>query len=223
MIKIRTENVALACGDQLRLSVADAETEKRGGLVVLHEARGVTEPMRRVAGVLAGEGWLTAVPHLYHQDAGEPQPEERVRELSVDSLLADTDAALQWLSERGIAQDQQGVVGFGTGGTAAFLVAARRSVGAAVSVGGGIVDPLTGGWPPLVEIAGDLSCPWLGLYGEDEHPSQEVAKLQAAVEKAEMATDVVRYPGAGHRFDRDVRAAREAWQRLCNWFDLHLR
>src|SRR5690606_24236723 len=117
----------------------------------------------------------------------------------------------------------QGVVGFGTGGTAAFLVAARRSVGAAVSVGGGIVDPLTGGWPPLVEIAGDLSCPWLGLYGEDEHPSQEVAKLQAAVEKAEMATAVVRSPRGGLRVERVVASAREAGERLCSWFDLHLR
>jgi carboxymethylenebutenolidase len=36
-------------------------------------------------------------------------------------------------------------------------------------------------------------------------------------------TNVVRYPGANHRFDADPGAAAEAWQRTLDWFDAHLR
>ena len=76
-----------------------------------------------------------------------------------------------------------------------------------------------------MEIAGDLKCPWLGIYGDQDEtidPS-EVEKLRDASVGAGVATNVVRYPGAGHRFDSDPAAATEAWHRTLNWFDAHLR
>ena len=38
-----------------------------------------------------------------------------------------------------------------------------------------------------------------------------------------FATDLVTYPGRGHRFDDDPATAEDAWQRMLNWFDSHLR
>ncbi|MDA3630646.1 dienelactone hydrolase family protein [Saccharopolyspora oryzae] len=220
MTETRTETIALTDGTELRLTVAEPDNVVRGGLVFLHEARGVTERVRGLSSALAEEGWLTVVPHLYHD--GDP---DRVRKLSGESILADTDASFLWLSDQGVPADRQGIIGFDIGGSAALVVAASRTLGAAVSVGGrGILEPLTAELPPLVEIAGELSSPWLGLYGDDEGvEAGDVDKLREVADSAPAVTDVVRYPGAGHRFDRDPEAAAEAWRRARNWLDHHLR
>ncbi|MDR7301814.1 dienelactone hydrolase family protein [Haloactinomyces albus] len=233
MIQTRTETVALTDGTQLRLTVAEPDNVVRGGIVVLHEARGVTDRVRLLVSGLAEEGWLTVAPHLYHRDGtdefaesdGEDRIRDQVQRLSGESVLADTDAAFVWLADQGVAE-RQGIVGFDIGGTAALVVAASRSIGAAVTVGGdGILTPLSEGLPPLVEVAGELTCPWLGLYGKraERIPVEEVEKLREAAESAGVATDVVCYPDADHRFDTDPNAANEAWRRARNWFDLHLR
>ncbi|RRO15127.1 carboxymethylenebutenolidase [Saccharopolyspora rhizosphaerae] len=228
MIPTRTETIALTDGTGLRLTVAEPDNVVRGGLVFLHEARGITERVRTLCSLLAEEGWLTVAPHLYHREGtdelGDDQCEhEQVRKLSGDSILADTDAAFLWLTDQGVPTDCQGVLGFDIGGSAALVVASSRSLGAALSVGGtGILEPLSAALPPLVDVAGELACPWLGIYGDDV-AAGEVDKLREVTDKAEVATDVIRYPGAGHRFDLDSEAAAEAWRRARNWFDLHLR
>ncbi|GAA2819927.1 dienelactone hydrolase family protein [Saccharopolyspora taberi] len=233
MTQTRIETLALTDGTELRLTVAEPDNVVRGGLVVLHEARGVTDRVRHLVASLAEEGWLTVAPHLYHRDGTDEfhdqHPAEHVHDqvqrLSGESVLADTDAAFVWLADQGVRPDHHGVVGFDIGGTAALVVAASRRVGAAVTVGGpGILDPLSDALPALVEIAGELTCPWLGLYGADEDtPVEEVDKLRDAAEGAGVATDVVCFAGDDHRFDHDAEAAGEAWQRTRNWFDLHLR
>ncbi|RCW38488.1 carboxymethylenebutenolidase [Halopolyspora algeriensis] len=233
MTQTRTETVALTDGTQLRLTVAEPDNVVRGGLVVLHEARGVTDRVRLLVSGFAEEGWLTVAPHLYHRDGtdefgdhdGDDRVRDQVQRLSGESVLTDTDAAFVWLADQGLAE-RQGIVGFDIGGTAALVVAASRSIGAVVTVGaGGVLTPLSETLPPLIEVAEEITCPWLGLYGErDEHiPAEEVDKLRETAEGAGVVTDVVRYPETDHRFDTDPAAAGEAWRRARNWFDLHLR
>jgi carboxymethylenebutenolidase len=196
-------------GRTLRLTFSEPESALRGGLVVLHEADGVTDGVKLLLASLATEGWLTVTPHL--GDDG----------LSQQDLLDATDITLAWLVERGVQADLLGVMGFDLGGTAALVVASHRRLGAAVSVGGQQIVEL----PALVEIAGRLTSPWLGMYGDagDEAGGVEVERLRDAAASAAVATDVVHYPGANHRFDADPGAAAEAWQRTLNWFDAHLR
>ncbi len=145
-----------------------------------------------------------------------------VRQLSGDAVLAETDSAAAWLASRGVATDRTGVIGFDLGGAAAMVVASSRTVGAAVTVaGGGILESLSSGLPALVDVAPELACPWLGIYGVRDRWSttaEEVEKLRSAAATAEVATDVVRY-----EFESDPDAGAEAWHRTLNWFDLHLR
>lgn len=229
MIETRTETIPLTDGSSLRITVAEPENAVRGGLVVLHETRGVTDTIHRLAGSLAEEGWLTIAPHIYHGDeehVDADQADERLDQLSGEAVLADTDAACLWLASHDIPSDRTGVIGFDLGGAVALVVASSRALGAAVSVaGGGILTPLTNGLPSLVEVAGELACPWLGIYGDrDEHIStDEVEKLREAVNTSGVAADVVRFAEANHRFDTDQDSAAEAWQRTLNWFDSHLR
>ncbi|WP_409489250.1 dienelactone hydrolase family protein [Amycolatopsis sp. cmx-11-12] len=199
-----------ADGRTSRLTFAEPDGVVRGGLVVLHEAaEEVEEGLSLLLAGLAGEGWLTVTPHLDRDN------------LTQQDLLEATDATLAWLAERGVEADLVGVVGFDLGGTAALVVASNRRLGAAVSVGGQGVTEL----PVLVEIAGRLTSPWLGMYGDsgDEAGGAEVEQLRDAAATANVATNVVHYPGANHRFDADPAAAAEAWQRTLNWFDAHLR
>jgi carboxymethylenebutenolidase len=222
MTETRTETFELSDGRALRLTIAEPERVVRGGLVVLHEARGVTDTVRLLVSAFAAEGWLAVAPHLYHGDPAH-SPEDKVRQLSGDSVLADADIAFAFLASHGITADLMGVVGFDLGGTTAMVVAASRRIGAAVSVAaGGIIQPASDALPPLVEIAGDLKCPWLGMY-DDTFDTSEVEKLRDAAIGSGVATNVVRFAEAGHRFDSDPDAAHEAWHRTLNWFDAHLR
>jgi carboxymethylenebutenolidase len=224
----RTEPVQLVDGRALRMTIAEPPGVIRGGVVVLHEARGITQTVRALTDGLAAEGWLAVVPHIYHGAEGSAEIDEslaaeRVRALSGDSVLTDTDIAFGWLAQHGIGADRIGVVGFEFGGAAALVVAASRGIGAAVSVAGGkgILQPLSPGLPALVDVATELRCPWLGLYGDTY--SDEVVKLREAANRSESASDVLLFPATDHRFDIHPDGPAEAWSRMLNWFDAHLR
>ncbi len=231
MTDLRTETVPLVDGSALRLTVAAPDGSIRGGIVVLHEARGVTDAVRGLVHGLAGDGWLTVAPHLYHRDGTDEidgsaeQVQEQVDRLDGEQVLADTDTAFGWLADHDISADRMGILGFDLGGSVALLVAARRTLGAAVSVAGEEAARSSTNLPSLVDAASDLTCPWLGIYGEstDNGPDPDVERLRDAATESEVATDVVVYPRSGYRFDADPEAAADAWQRTLNWFDSHLR
>lgn len=232
MTEIRTETVPLVDGSALRLTVAEPVSAVRGGIVVLHEARGVTDAVRGLVHGLAGDGWLAVAPHLYHRDGAdeldgaEEEVQQQVDRLEGEQVMADTDTAFGWLAERDISADRMGVIGFDLGGSVAFLVAAKRTLGAAVTVAGeSVAKAPSRGLQSLIEAAPGITCPWLGIFGEsaDGVPDPEIGKLREAAASSEVATDVVVYPRRGYRFDDDPEVAADAWQRTLNWFDSHLR
>jgi carboxymethylenebutenolidase len=222
MSDIRTETVPLVDGSELRLTVAEPDASVRGGIVVLHDARGITDTVRDLVHGFAGDGWIAVAPHLYHRDAADEvaadQAQEQVDRLDRDQVIADTDTAFGWLAEREVKADQMGVVGFDLGGAVALAVAATRTLGAAVTVGDAAPSA------NLVEMVlaeKGLTCPWLGIFGTDD---PEIDRLRVAAASSAVATDIVVYSGdGGHRFDDDPDTAAEAMQRTLNWFDSHLR
>jgi carboxymethylenebutenolidase len=230
MTDIRTETVPLVDGSALRLTVAEPVSAVRGGIVVLHEARGVTDAVRGLVQGLAADGWLAVAPHLYHRDGADEldgadeEVQQQVDRLDGEQIMADTDTAFGWLAEREVPADRMGVIGFDLGGSVALLVAAKRTFGAAVTVAGeGVAKAPSKGLQPLIDAAPHLGCPWLGIYGAGGAPDPEIDQLREAAAAAPVATDVVVYPRGGHRFDDDPDVAAQAWQRTLNWFDSHLR
>lgn len=224
------EQIPLSDGYGCPISVAAPDSTVRGGIVVEPDARGVTDAVWQLAAGLAGEGWLAVIPHLYHRDGVDELPADsdndsaavrwHVQRLTAQSVHADTDAALGWLAQRGVTTDRIGVVGFGLGGAVALMVATQRDFGAAVTVGGiGVVTPVAATLPALVDIASELRCPWLGIYGWDgDVPEEEIHKLRDAAHSAHVATDLVHCC-----YDADQSVAPEAWARTLNWFGSHLR
>jgi carboxymethylenebutenolidase len=219
--------------DETPLSIRHPEQPAVGGIVVVQEAFGVTDHIVDVCQRLADVGWLAVAPHLYHR-TGDPvlsyedfsQVAPHAGALTAHGVLADVDAALGYIDDAGFPTDTAGVVGFCMGGTLALSVAVQRQVGAAVTFYGSGITKGRFGFAPLAEAAPGLRAPWLGLYGDRDRgiPVDEVEQLRVAAAAAEVPTEVVRYPQAGHGFNRDgsadydAAAAADAWARALDWF-----
>jgi carboxymethylenebutenolidase len=83
---------------------------------------------------------------------------------------------------------------------------------------------------PIVHLAPNLSCPLLGLFGDDDsYPSpDQVAELAKALEAAGKEFEFHSYEGAGHAFFSVNRpayrpeAATDGWQRIWDFFGKNL-
>lgn len=217
---------------------AKPDDEARGAVIVVQEAFGVNDHIMDVTRRVADAGYLAVAPHIFHRAGGGTAPYDDFSKviplfagLDDDKLLDDIDATLDALSKQGFPPEHIGIVGFCMGGRVAFLVAARRQLGAAVGFyGGGIVTARFPQFPPLVGEAATLKTPWLGLFGDDDEsiPVDDVEYLREQLGEAPVDNDVIRYPGAGHGFHCDQRpsfeptAASEAWEQTLSWFGEHL-
>lgn len=213
------------------------EGEARGAIIVIQEAFGVNDHIQDVTRRAADAGYLSVAPALFHRAGGGTAPYDDFSKvmplfegLDDDAILADVDATIAHLGERGFDPSHIGIVGFCFGGRVAFLAAARRRLGAAVTFyGAGIVraSRLAG---PLIDEAATLQTPWLGLFGDLDRgiSVDDVEQLRVAVADSAVASEVVRYADADHGFHCDARqvfheaAATEAWRRTLEWFATHL-
>ncbi|GAA5045564.1 dienelactone hydrolase family protein [Nocardia callitridis] len=211
---------------QVPITVLEPERAARGGIVVLHESREFTGTLLALMSALAADGWTVVAPNLFHRSESAP-----VSQVFGDDLFDDFDACFDWLTGRGVFPDTVGVLGFDTAGTAAFLVATNRPIGAAVSVSAhGIIEPIAAQGDALVDVAPLLQAPWLGLFGSDDPntPADHVDRLRDATARAAVASLVVRYPDLHHRVDNLGPAEEDgdevgSQSRIFDWFDSNLR
>lgn len=211
--------------EHVPITVIEPDGFARGGIVLLHESQEFTGSLLEFMRALAGEGWLVVAPNLFHRATASSAG------VYGAELFEDFDACFDWLTHRGVFPDCIGVLGFDTAGTAAFLVATNRPVGAAVSVGAhGIAEPITEQAEALVVAAPRLQAPWLGLFGAEPSTSAEdVDSLRDATARAAVANLVVTYPRLLHRADNrasdedDPDDVVDSRTRIFDWFDSHLR
>jgi carboxymethylenebutenolidase len=186
----------------------------------------------------AAAGHHAVAPALFHRAGGGTAPYDDFSKvlplyagLDDAGILVDIDATLGHLHSMGWDDARIGIVGFCFGGRVTFLAALRRPLGAAVGFyGGGILTQRFPQFPPLVDEVEGLQTPWLGLFGDlDESiPVEDVEQLRIALEKAPVATEIVRYPSARHGFHCDQRdsydqdVAENGWHRTLEWFERHL-
>ncbi len=122
-------------------------------------------------------------------------------------------------------------IGYCSGGRQSFLAACSLELDAAVDCYGAfVVAPPPEGMPlkvqPIVGLAGNLSCPLLGLFGaEDQYPApDEVAELEKALIDAGKTFEFHTFDGAGHAFFATDRpsyrpeAAVEGWRLIWEFF-----
>ncbi len=187
-------------------------------ILVNEEIFGVHEYIKDVCRRWAKLGYL-AVATEYYARIGDLSKMTDVKQIIADVIskapddqyMSDLDSTAAWALKNGGSSTRVGVMGFCRGGRQTWLYAAHSPhLKAAVAFYG----PLLGAPTPIqphaaLDIAGDIKCPLLGLYGGQD-PSIPVDSVRAAEAKAKAAhkiVDIVIYPDAPHAFSNDDRAS----------------
>ncbi len=207
-------------------------------VLVIEEIFGVHDYIRDVCRRLAHAGYLAVAPELYARLADLSKMSD-VQQIIRDvilrapdaTMLADLDSAATWAAQNHGDPERLGVTGFCRGGRDTWLYAAHNpDLKAAVAWYGPIGGPTSPIQPhTAADVAPELKCPLLGLYGGQD-PGIAIADVQAAASRARKAgkvADIVVYPDAGHGFHADYRPsykpadAQDGWRRMLAWFSGH--
>jgi carboxymethylenebutenolidase len=226
----------------MRVYEAAPDTAPTAAVIVIQEAFGVNPHIEDVTRRFADAGYHAVAPDMFHRTGGGVVDYSDFGAIiphfvgigDDNAILADVDAALDYLRGIGFADRRIGIVGFCFGGRVTFLTAVNRSLGAAVGFyGGGIVTARFPQFPALVGDITRIDTPWLGLFGDLDQsiPVEDVELLREALANAPVPSEVVRYADAEHGFHCDARdardaynaaAAKDAWDRTLDWFARHL-
>lgn len=211
-------------------------------MVLAHHMPGWDEWYRQTTLKFALHGYVTITPNLYFR-AGHGTPQDvaaKVRGeggIPDDQAVGDLAGAMQYVHALPSSNGRVGVFGTCSGGRHAYLAACRTSgFNAVVDCWGGRVamspDQLSPKTPVSpVEFTQDLSCPLLGLFGnEDSNPTPEqVDRHEAELKKHGKDYEFHRYDGAGHGFFYEHRPAyrqaqaMDGWEKVWAFLDKHLR
>ena len=219
-------------------------------LVVLIEAFGLNDHIRRMTERFAAEGFVAIAPNLYFRFPDNVAAYDnlagafRLRELLVgaadssvaaqkyERVLADVTAAINYLKGMKEVKPRIGTVGFCMGGTLAFFTACRNRDVAATApfYGGGMVTSRQEGVDPPIKYASGLKGPVLAFFGgKDAHiPVTDADKLRDELKKAGKQAEVVLYADADHGFMCEDRAshhpahAKEAFAKTVAFFKQNL-
>jgi carboxymethylenebutenolidase len=231
-----------ANGDQIHAYVARPEGPGPfPGVLLMHHLPGWDELYMEFTRRFAQHGYTAITPDLYCRD-GHGTPDEVAATVRAgggaddNQVVADADAAISWLRGLPTSNGKVGVIGTCSGGRHALLVASKlKTVDACVDLWGGRVvmapEALTPKLPVApIDLTADLSCPLLGLFGNDDaSPTPaEVDQHEAELKKHGKNYEFHRYDGAGHAFwyhDRGAfrpQQAMDAWEKTFEFFGRYL-
>jgi carboxymethylenebutenolidase len=204
-------------------------------ILVNEEIFGVHEYIKDVCRRWAKLGYL-AVATEYYARIGDLSKMTDVKQIVSDVIskapddqyMSDLDSTAAWALKNGGSATRVGVMGFCRGGRQTWLYAAHSPhLKAAVAFYG----PLLGTPTPIqphtaMDVAAQIKCPVLGLYGAQDTsiPVDSVREAEAKAKAAHKTVDIVIYPDAPHGFHADYRPsyrqtdAEDAWKRAQAWF-----
>jgi carboxymethylenebutenolidase len=204
---------------------ADAK-KKLGGIVVVHENRGLNPHIEDVARRAALAGFVSIAPDALTPLGGYPGNDDDGRALQSkrdrDEMLEDFIAAYDYLKSHKDCNGKVGVVGFCFGGWISNMMAVRiPDLSAAV--------PFYGG-QPAVEDVPKIKAPLLLHYAElDTRVNEGWPAYEAALKENNKDFTAYIYPNTNHGFHNDTTprydkaAAELAWTRTIDFFNEKLK
>lgn len=208
------------------LSIPKAATGKLGGIIVVHENRGLNPHIEDVARRAALAGFVSLAPDALSPLGGYPGNDDDGRALQQkrnrDEMLEDFIAAFDYLKTQSICNGKVGVVGFCFGGWISNMMAVRIPKLSAVV-------PFYGGQAPVEEVP-NIHAPLLLQFAEtDENVNKGWPAYEEALKANKKEYTAHFYPNTYHGFHNDTtprydkEAADLAWKRTIDFFDQTLK
>ena len=200
-------------------------TGKLGGIVVVHENRGLNPYIEDTARRAALEGFITLAPDALSPLGGYPGNDDEGRAMQRkrdrNEMLEDFIAAFNYLKNHEECAGKIGVVGFCFGGWISNMMAVNvPDLAAAV--------PFYGGQPK--EDIDKINAPlMLQFAGLDERVNAGWPAYEEALKKHNKPYEAFVYPDVNHGFHNtstpryNEPAAELAWGRTINFFKEHLK
>ncbi len=203
---------------------ADAKG-KLGGVVVVHENRGLNPYIEDVGRRLALAGFISIAPDALTPLGGYPGNDDKGREMQSkrdrNEMLENFIDAYNYLVHHKDCNGKVGVVGFCFGGGIANMMAVRiPTLSAAV--------PFYGAQPATKDVP-EIQAPLLLQYaGLDTRVNEGWPAYEAALKANNKVYKAYIYPNVNHGFHNDTTprydkaAAELAWQRTIDFFKQYL-
>lgn len=199
---------------------------KLGGVVVVHENRGLNPYIEDVGRRAALAGFISLAPDALTPLGGYPGNDDKGREMQSqrkpEDMLEDFIAGFEYLKARPECNGKVGVVGFCFGGGIANQMAVRLpDLAAAV--------PFYGMQPPADDVP-KIQAPLLLQYaGLDTRITGGWPAYEAALKANNKVYQAYIYDNVNHGFHNDTTprydkaAAELAWQRTIDFFNKYLK
>ena len=230
--------------------LAEPTGDIKGGIIVIHEIWGLADHIKSICDRFANEGYVALGPDLLSETGIEehvtpglaealfdPDPEKRVAiQPQLRGIMAPIHApefagtaktkleeCFRYMTQETVAKDKVAVTGFCFGGTYSFQLAiSEPKLKAAI--------PFYGHSDFSAEELGNIQCPVLAFYGEDDSRLiSALPDLDSIMKKAGVTFEYVVYPHCGHAFFNDTNkftynpeAAADAWQRTLKFLEANL-
>ncbi|MEV5651025.1 dienelactone hydrolase family protein [Nocardia sp. NPDC052254] len=200
--------------------------QPRGGVLVIHENKGLTDHIRSVTGRFAGIGYSALAVDLLSEEGGTAtftDPAAATAALAKapqQRFIEDLQAGVTELAGR-VPGKKLGATGFCFGGGLTWLLLTHgtRELAAAT--------PFYGPFPDGGDITTETAV--LAIYGAlDRRGDATRPAAEAALERAGVPHETFVAADANHAFFNDTgasyqpTAAAEAWHRVSDWYARHL-
>lgn len=200
---------------------------KRGGVLVIHENRGLNPHIRDVTRRLAKAGYVALAPDALSPFGGTPANEDQARnlfpQLERSKNLTNFLKGLVYLRDHPNGNGKTGCIGFCWGGAMANQLAVHDpALNAAISFYGSQADAAD-----VPKIKASLQLHYAGL---DERINAGIPAYESALKASGIEYDLYMYEGVNHAFHNDTspsrynkEAAQLSWNRALALFSEKLK
>jgi carboxymethylenebutenolidase len=214
-------------GGRRLLGAWAAARRARGGVLVIHENRGLNDSIRAIAGRLAASGYSALAIDLLSEEGGTGSFADEFEAMAAlgaappSRFVADMKAGVTEIRRR-LPGKRVAATGFCFGGGMTWLLLASKEPRLAAAV------PFYGPFPENGNLAGSKAAV-LGIYAElDSRVNASRAAARAALRRAGLRHQIVTYPDVDHAFFNptgsryDRAAATAAYRRMLAWFGTYV-